>query len=331
MSTTAETDPGPRDSRLAHFPVTFFATVMGMMGLTLAWHAGEQALGPRLGLSLAVSPVLLYASCALLVAVAALYALKLATHFPMAAAEWQHPVRLAFFPTASISLILLSVALMGDYPALARPVWIAGTALQGLLSLMVISDWIGQRHFQPIHLNAAWFIPPVGNILVPVAGVPLGHPEISWLFFSGGALFWVVLLTLVMNRLTFHDPLPGRLQPTLVILIAPPAVGFISWMRLHGGLDPLAMFFLNAAYVFALIVATQLPRILRLPFALSFWALSFPLAALTIATFLYADASGSAFHLWLGGALLAFLSAVIAGLVGRTLLAIARNEICHPE
>ncbi|TDX30631.1 SLAC1 anion channel family protein [Rhodovulum visakhapatnamense] len=327
MSTTAETQPGSHESRLAHFPVTFFATVMGMMGLTLAWHAGEQALG----LTLPVSHYLLFASSALLAAVAALYATKLLTRFPMAAAEWHHPVRLAFFPTASISLILLSVALLGQYPALAEPVWIAGTALQGLLSLLVIADWIGHRPFQPIHLNAAWFIPPVGNILVPIAGVPLGHPDISWLFFSGGALFWIVLLTMVMNRLTFHDPLPSRLQPTLVILIAPPAVGFISWMRLNGGLDSLAMFFLNAAYVFALIVATQLPRILRLPFALSFWALSFPLAALTIATFLYATTTGSAVHLWLGGGLLAFLSLVIAGLVGRTLLAIARNEICQPE
>ena len=32
-------------------------------------------------------------------------------------------------------------------------------------------------------------------------------------------MFWIVLLTLVMNRLIFHDPLPDRLVPTLVILI----------------------------------------------------------------------------------------------------------------
>jgi tellurite resistance protein len=38
-----------------------------------------------------------------------------------------------------------------------------------------------------------------------------------------------MLLTLVFNRIIFHDPLPGKLQPTLVILIAPPAVA--SW---HG-------------------------------------------------------------------------------------------------
>ena len=32
-------------SALEHFPITFFTTVMGMSGLTLALHAGERALG----------------------------------------------------------------------------------------------------------------------------------------------------------------------------------------------------------------------------------------------------------------------------------------------
>ena len=40
-----------------------------------------------------------------------------------------------------------------------------------------------------------------------------------WLFFSAGMLFWPVRLTLVFSRLNFHDPLPGRLYPTLAILI----------------------------------------------------------------------------------------------------------------
>ncbi|MEX5727368.1 tellurite resistance protein [Rhodovulum iodosum] len=327
MSTSADIEPQAQESRLAHYPITFFATVMGMLGLTLALHAGEQAFS----VGVHYSHYALLVSAALLIVVAAGYGLKILTHFKMAAWEWHHPVRLAFFPTISVSLILMSIATLGEYPAIAQPLWIVGTALQGVLSLLVISDWIGHRDFKPGHLSAAWFIPPVGNILVPIAGAQLGYTDISWLFFSGGLLFWIVLLTLVMNRLTFHDPLPSRLQPTLVILIAPPAVGFISWMKLNGQLDLLAMFLLNSAYVFALIVATQLPKILRLPFALSFWALSFPLAALTIATFLYAGETQSEMHKYLGGGLLALLVVVIALLLARTAVAIAKHEICQPE
>jgi tellurite resistance protein len=88
---------------------------------------------------------------------------------------------------------------------------------------------------------------------------------------------------------------------------------------------------LSLGYVFAARVVVQVPRILRLPFAMSFWALSFPLAALTIATFLYAEIAQSAAHAMFATTFLAVLAAMIAALVGRTLLAIKRGEICQPE
>lgn len=164
-----------------------------------------------------------------------------------------------------------------------------------------------------------------------MAGAPLGYVELSWLFFSAGIVFWLVLLTLVFNRLVFHDPLPGRLYPTLVILIAPPAVAFLAWLRLTGEVDAFARILLNSGYVFAAIVAVQVPRIVRLPFALSFWALSFPVAALAIASFAYGRATLSEAHVLLGTALLAILALTVAALVLRTGLGMARGEICRPE
>ncbi|MFC2968721.1 SLAC1 anion channel family protein [Acidimangrovimonas pyrenivorans] len=313
--------------RLEHFPITFFAIVMGLTGLTLALHAGETALG----LAPVASHVMLYVSAAIFALIAIAYALKALRHGGEVRAEWNHPVRLAFFPTVSISLLLIATATLSHHKGLAEALWAIGAALQLVLTLAVVSGWIGTRAFQHGHLSPAWFIPAVGNVVVPVAGVPLGHPEISWFFFSMGMMFWVVLLTLVVNRLIFHDPLPGRLQPTLVILIAPPAVAFIAWMRLTGEVDAFARVLINAAFVFALIVATQLPRIARLPFALSFWALSFPLAALTIASFLFAGQTGSEPHRLLALGLLGLLVLLIAALVVRTLRAIAGREICLPE
>ncbi len=168
-------------------------------------------------------------------------------------------------------------------------------------------------------------------MIVPLAGARLGYLEISWLFFSGGLIFWVVLLTLVMNRLMLHDPLPGKMVPTLMILVAPPAVAFTAWLRLSGEVGPFGHFLLSAAYVFALLVATQVAKFRNMPFALSWWALSFPLAALTIASFGYAEAAGSSAHLMIGSGLLALLVAVVAGLILRTGLAIGKGQICLPE
>ncbi|MFP4328403.1 MAG: SLAC1 anion channel family protein [Paracoccaceae bacterium] len=317
----------PEHDRLANMPITFFAIVMGLMGLALALHAAAEVWSPAAALSNAV----LWAGIGVFLVVAGFYAAKLLRHPQAVVAEWNHPVRLAFFPAVSISLLLIATALHATQPGAANLVWWLGTAGQGVLTIAVVSGWISHRSFQVGHLTPAWFIPAVGNVIVPVAGVPLGHVELSWLFFSGGLVFWVVLLTLVMNRLVFHDPVPARLFPTLVILIAPPAVAFVAWLQLAGGLDPFGRVLLNAAYVFAALVAVQLPRLIRLPFALSWWALSFPMAALSIASFRYGALAESAVHRGLGVAVLLALVAVVAVLVVRTLGAIARREICKPE
>ncbi|WP_050786772.1 SLAC1 anion channel family protein [Rhodobacter ferrooxidans] len=327
--TTAPTLPA-RHSRLEHFPITFFATTMGLGGFTLALRAAAVPLG------LGPTPfrVALATTAGVFALLALVYLLKAAFHWRAVAAEWQHPVRLAFFPTISVSILLLASALLSEAPRLAEALWIFGTALQAVLTLAVISSWIGTRAFQHGHLNPAWFIPAVGNVIVPIAGAQLGYMELSFLFFSGGLIFWLVLLTMVFNRLVFHDPMPGRLQPTLVIMIAPPAIAFIAWVRMSGatgGIDAFGHILLSLGYVFAALVVLQLPRILRLPFAMSFWALSFPVAGLTIASFLYAERAGSAPHLVIGAGLLMVLALIIVSLVLRTLLAMIRGQVCVPE
>jgi tellurite resistance protein len=311
-------------------PVSFFAVIMGLSGLTLATRAAEHAVGH----GAAVSTGLAWATVGVMALVGAFYLAKLALHPKAVAGEWAHPVRIAFFPAISISMLLLATVLLPMVPAVAGPLWMAGAALQAVLALAVVGSWIGHRPFQHAQLNPAWFIPAVGNIVVPLAGVPLGFVELSWLFFSAGLVFWVILLTLVFNRLVFHDPLPARMVPTLVILIAPPAVGFVAWLRLGGdaaGVDAFGRILLNAGYLFLAVVLTQAGKLIRLPFALSWWALSFPIAALTIATLVFAERTGSSVHGWIGLGLWVVLAVLVGGLVVRTLVAIGRHEICRPE
>ena len=314
-------------SRLAHLPVTFFAVLMGVFGLALALHAAAGSFP----LAETGARAVLWLGLAGFVAIGAVYVAKAVRHPAAVAAEWRHPVKLAFFPTITISLLLMATAIHGYRPDLALPVWLLGMVGQGVLTVAVISGWISHRAFEVGHLTPAWFIPAVGNVIVPLAGAPMGWIETSWLFFSAGLVFWLILLVLVFNRLIFHAPIPGRLFPTLVILIAPPAVAFVGYVRLAGGVDPFAQVLLNSAYVFAVLVAVQVPRLMTLPFALSWWALSFPLAALSVASFVYGRDAASAAHVGIGLAVLALLAAVVAGLLLRTGLAILRDEICRPE
>ncbi len=194
-----------------------------------------------------------------------------------------------------------------------------------------MSSWIYQFHYEVKHANPAWFMPVVGNINVPIVGVKIAPIELSWFFFSVGIVFWLILLTIVLNRLFFYEPLPPRLMPTLFILLASPSVGFIAWVSLAGKLDAFAHILYYTALFFALLLTKNAIRFLRNQFFVSAWAYSFPLAAFTIATLQMAKFSELAIFIWLGNGLLYFASVVVTALTIRTLVALWHREICLPE
>lgn len=300
---------------------------MGLSGLAIATHKLEAAAG----LGGTAGTVLFWTAGAVYAAILGVYLVKMLLKPAAVAAEWRHPVRIAFFPASSIGLILMSIAALGVAPGLSFWLWLAGSVLHFAFTIMVITAWIDHSRYEVVHLNPAWFIPVVGNILVPIAGIRHAPADVSWLFFSVGLLFWLVLLTVVVNRLIFHSPLPARLMPTLFILIAPPAVGFISWTALSGGVDSLGRILFFSAIFFFLMMLPQLGKFARLPFTLSWWAYSFPLAALTIAQFAMAEKGGVDFYRWVGFGLYGLLALLIAALAVRTVVAMIRGEICVAE
>ena len=314
-------------SRLEHFPNAFFAVIMGLAGLTLATERLEKSLGYHHSSSY----WLMVITGVIFAILLAIYAVKAMRYPAMVKWEWHHPVRMCFFPAISIGLLLMATAATPFSRTLSLTLWALGSVLHLLGTLAVLGAWIGHRPFDTLHLSPAWFIPVVGNIIVPIVAARLGYVETGWFFFAVGIIFWIVLQTLVFNRLVFHNPLPERLLPTLMILIAPPAVGFISYVGLTGMVDPLARILFYTGIFFFLIILTQVPKMTRIPFALSWWAYSFPMAALTISTLLYAEKVQSNLHRIAGMAFYGLLVLLIVGLILRTAKAIANRQVCHPE
>jgi len=317
-------DMSDTSPRLKNFPISWFAMIMGMAGFSIAWSRAEHILG----LGFALSPVLLPVTAALFALLATIYLAKIAKYPQDVLGEINHPVKVAFAPTISIALILLSIAFLPDAPELSFGLWVVGATLHLVATLYVMSSWIHHTKYEIAHLNPAWFIPVVGNILVPIAGVHHASPEISWFFYSVGIFFWPVLTAIIFYRLIFHGSLPERFMPTLFIFIAPPAVGFISYYNLVGGLDAFGRILYGIALFFTLLLFVQVRRFARLQFFLSWWAYSFPLAAITIATLVMAKETGLALYSWLATGLLIVLTLVITMLLTRTALAVARREIC---
>lgn len=322
-----EESGGPR---LAHFPVTFFAVVMGLAGASLAWSRSAAVLGvPE-----AVGQTLFWVALLVYTAVLVTYVGKAVWYPDAVRAEFAHPVRLSFVPTITISLLLLAAAARGPAPALSAVLWWVGAVGQLVLTLYVLSAWINRPELGLQHVTPAWFIPVVGMVAVPLAGVEHASAEISWFFFSAGVVFWLALLPMVLTRLFVHDqPVPPRLVPTLAVLIAPPAVAMIAYLRLvpdgFTGSVPRVLYYV--ALFFGLLFVAQADRLRRLPFFLSWWAYSFPLAALSAATTVMAGAVGGTFFTAAAWVLLVAVSALVLLLAARTATEMLRRRICVPE
>jgi tellurite resistance protein len=331
MSERTETESAG-EPRIKHFPVAFFAMIMGLTGVSIAWDMAQDAFG----MTIDMSGALRWMALALFVLILAAYLLKLILFRQAVLAELRHPIQLNFFPTISISMILLGIALLSSLPTLATVFWALGTVLQLVLTLYTISVWIHHDRFEIHHINPAWFIPVVGNVLVPIAGVPLGYGELSWFFFSIGLLFGLILFTIIIYRMLFHQPLPERLMPTFFIMIAPPAVGFVAYLELaqlsvNGGPDAFARVLYYSSLFLTLLLLTQVGRFVRLSYYISWWGYSFPLAAVTIATFLMFELTGLLAFAVIGWALLSLVTLVVVFLLYRTAVAIGSRSVCVPH
>jgi len=316
----------PINERLRHFPVTSFAVVMGFTGLTIAlgraYHLQWLPKAPY--------DIMLFVDLGLFLLFAGLYGWKCIISPEEVTKDFRHPIRINFFATISISLLLLSIAFYGYWPVLSIPFWWVGVFLQTVLALHTIAFWV-QHNFEIHHCNPAWFIPVVGNILIPITGVDFAPRELSYFYFAVGMFFWLALFTIVFYRIIFHPQLPAKFVPTFFILVAPPAVGFVSYMRLAMSWDLFSLFLLSVAYFFVLLLIFMSRSFIRLTFFLSWWAFTFPLAAATIASMVAYQATHYAIFKICALSLLGATVIAIAIVVWLTATHIRRGEICVEE
>jgi tellurite resistance protein len=306
----------PRLPFVVRLPARLFAAVMGLAGLSLAWRSAAEILpvpgwiGEALGvLSLAVFLIL-----------AAGYLAKLIHAPETVRAEYGNPVQSSFIATITVSLLLLAGVLRPWAFAVADGVWLTGAALQLLLAIVLSQRWLRQKP-DIRQINPGWFIPTIGNIVAPITGAPLGHIELSWLLFAVGLIFTLILYPIVVYRLLVHEKLPPPLQPTLFILIVPPAIIALAHLALGGSFGAVEHGMFLAALVVALLVAARARPFAGIPVA-SFWAYTFPLDALAVAALRYHEGLGAGFSLALAIVILATATLVVTAVFGLTLRAL---------
>ena len=246
-------------------------------------------------------------------------------------ADLSHPIRINFFPVIPKVLLIFSIIFLPLQLEVARILWWCGAASQIFFSFYNISQWINRDNLEYHHLNPAWFIPVVGNVIAPIAGVRLGYEQLSWFFFAIGIFMWLVLFSIVINRILFHKPIPDKLLPSLFILFAPPSIAFISYTKLVGNVENFGVVLYYFSLFLAGLVFLQGKKLLKIEFSLAWWAYSFPLAALTVSTLLFYELTHFVFVKGLLFFFFGLLTFFVALLSYLTLKGIAQKSLCRPE
>ena len=245
-------------------------------------------------------------------------------------AEFHHPVTGNLFGTIFISMLLIPIVLPPAWLMSARVIWCVGAVGMFGLAWLMIDRWMSDRQ-QVEHATPAWIVPVVGLLDVPLAVPLLDLPQAHGVMVACvaiGLFFAIPLFTLIFSRLLFEAPMAEQLQPMLLILVAPFAVGFSAYVTTIGKID----LFAEALYSLTLFLLTVLlGRLRRLarccPFRVAWWAISFPLAASAGAAIRFAGARSSYVVDGIALGLLALATLVIAALAIRTVAGIFKGEL----
>lgn len=318
--------PSIKRLQFDYLPVGLFGAVMGLVGLSVAWREASRLYGVPGMVSDGIGVI----AVAVFAVLVASYGLKCLTAWPAVKAEFNHPIAGCLFGTVLISLLLLPIVLARFSQTLALGMWLVGAIAMTLFAWIIVGRWMTDRQ-QSAHSTPAWMIPVVGLLDLPLAMPALGLPAgsgVGVFALAVGLFFAVPLFTLIFSRLLFEEPMPNALRPSLMILVAPFAVGYSTYTVVTGNHDVFAQaLYMLTLFVLAVLIGQMRYLAACCPFRVSWWAVSFPLAASAICALRYAAVNPGPFTLSVAGLLLGIASVAIVGLFARTLKGVVAGEL----
>eukprot|EP00735_Rhodelphis_limneticus_P009498 TRINITY_DN2777_c0_g1::TRINITY_DN2777_c0_g1_i1::g.27422::m.27422 TRINITY_DN2777_c0_g1::TRINITY_DN2777_c0_g1_i1::g.27422 ORF type:complete len:783 (-),score=147.45,sp/Q9FLV9/SLAH3_ARATH/32.09/4e-50,SLAC1/PF03595.12/9e-30 TRINITY_DN2777_c0_g1_i1:225-2573(-) len=312
----------------------------------LVWPSG--VLGPSLGISaqallwkqlsfnpsmsfLSIPPevneALWYSTLAIGAVCFTLYLHKVIFHWSAFQYELHHNVRVNLIFPGVVALMLMTLAVP---PSVTGKVWnapidqnvfYAWVAILGGLEFYLYGEWLmgdPQRGFS--RGNPAFNIAIVGNFVIAIVGAQAQCVELATFFFCIGSLTWIVMVASLFGRNDTGAPgklwnLDPKFHPVIFLFVTPPSVASVAATNITGGLNYVSRFFFFVALYFYILVGVRNIRHLwRVPFNMSYWAYTYPLAASSIAAISYHKAIDTEFTKVLA-CMLSFFSAAFVFLL----------------
>ncbi len=281
-------------------------------------------------------------------------------HRDAALDDLRHPIRGGMTATSAGALLTLAVAVGKVGPGMLPggailpavvTLTVSGAALALLVGWEFLAAMFDSRDVELAQVSGSWFVPPVVAVIVPLAMLPIvtRAPELAedllplaWAFLGIGAVLYLVVTATLFVRSVSHPLPPAALAPTLFIGMGPAGLLALDMVRLAqtsadvgaaddgvvGAVVPMATAMWGFGLWWMLAALRVLGRGYRsLPFALSWWGFTFPLAAWTIATVVLARVWESGMLSAIGLAATVALAALWAYVASRTVGGLWRGTI----
>src|SRR4051794_9661253 len=312
----------PRDDRgRMRIPPGFFGMPLGLTGLAALWtFAGVSFGGPP-----AVGDVMAVVAAALWIGFLVAY-LRQGPRTILADARdaATSPFLAAPVMTAYVLWYMLSLHDPGAARALVIAFLVIGLLMSGLLTGQWFTGGMDETTVGP-----AFFLPGIGIGFVGAdAAATVGLHGIAELFFGLGVASFVLISSVVLNRLLFRPPLAPAQVPTMAIELAPAAVAGNAYFLIHSGPPDLVLYALSG-YAALMIVAQLrlLPLYRTLSFTPAFWAFTFPPANMALFGLRWLQLEhppAAALYAWI---LVAGVTTLIGAIATRTIVAVAQRQL----
>jgi len=301
-------------------PPNRFGVPLGLAGLATAWHAA----GAKLGTPSAVPGAIDILAAVLLLFLGCLYA---AQGPRQVMADLRDPVQSPFVAVPAITAMMLGAAL-------ASVSFAAGRALVVIFLAVTIcvGGWLGGQwitgDLDPASVHPGYYLPTVAGGLVGAITLSQVHLHtLAQASFGVGILSWVILGSVVLNRLITAKRLPAALQPVTAIELAPPALAGVAWFALAArGTTVVAYAIGGYLVLMALVQVRLIPIYRKLRFSPGFWAFTFSYAIAITCALEWITRTNPPGATGYAIAAITAITVFIGAIAARSLTAIARGQ-----
>ncbi|GFP90186.1 s-type anion channel slah1 [Phtheirospermum japonicum] len=238
--------------------------------------------------------LLWWLSLCTLILLSALYLLRCIFYSRLVKTEFSHHVGVNFLFIPWISWLLLlqaipSVHLNNFYGRNLLWVFIVPIVI---LDIKIYGQWITtEKRFLSMLANPTSQLSVIGNLVGAWAAARMGWKESGVSVFTLGLAHYLVVFVTLYQRLHGASRFPAMLRPDLFLFVAAPSMASLGWSSISGsfGLPCKMLYFLSLFLFASLICRPALFKKSMKRFNIAWWAYSFPLTFLALASAEYAQ------------------------------------------